>query len=162
MAIDFEESPKRRPTRMIGLIFTSILFGYVAIAAMRSGAKQDVQIGVAGLSARYCAESNNHGERKYTDWEASQLANSQYASSLKVAEMSSLRLIGVYLLAIPFSWMGGCLAFSVVVFISWLNDSPVRKYLISNADRIGFCMVKWIATAFGAAIGGGISLVIMA
>ncbi len=76
--------------------------------------------------------------------------------------MSSFRMIGVYLLAIPFSWMGGCLTFSVVVFISWLNDSPVRKYLISNADRIGFWMVKWIATAFGAAIGGGISLALMA
>jgi hypothetical protein len=162
MAIDFEESPKRRPTRMLGLIFTSILFGYVAIAAMRSGAKQDVQIGVAGLAARYCAESKNDGERKYTDLEAIQLADSQYASSLEIAEMSSLRLIGVYLLAIPFSSMGGCLAFGVVILISWLNDSPVRKYLISNADKIGFWMVKWIATAFGGFIGGLISLVIMA
>ena len=122
----------------------------------------DVKRGPAGLASGYMIETNDRGERKYTDLEANRLAESRYASSLKLAEMSALQLIGVYLLAIPFCSIGGSLGFGLVFFISWLSESPVRKYLISNFDRIVFWLIKWVATAIGATFGASISLATMA
>lgn len=66
-----EDAPKDRPTLMTALILASILFGYVGIGTARNHAKGDIQSGLADLSARYAEETNDRGERKYTEMEAS-------------------------------------------------------------------------------------------